>query len=388
MIMGMFSKASVPVAELPKQTRNLRSYTAFTNNFFNLTPVFRRKLYVGDSVKLTGGRFSRTLPLPLPAFATVDDVFRAFYVPYKSVYPAIDDVLQNTLHVDANGTSGVINKVPHCLADDLSKAFFISGVGVFCNATALTPDITFKSSGADSPMLLTYRGAQVYKVLKGLGYEFKTNLDYEQGKQFNLLPLLCYCRVVLDFYWPKNYTTSSLAATILGYCKRDNGNPQFSQAEVFNMLQFIGWSFYEDKNYVDAWDNPNAPNELVYQSSVHTIGDIDTDSGLGISNYVRNSPTTYNGQAVYQRGTGSPVAPVGVTKFGLNLLNSLSDWLKRHQLAGASAVDRFLAQHGKKLEYTGERSYFCGEVRCPVKISDVPATTESTNQNLGVVNFS
>lgn len=202
--MSNFSKASIPVAELPVKERNLKSRTVFTNNFFHLTPVYRRKLYVGDSLDYHGERFSRTLPMPYPAFSAVNDVYRAFYVPYKSVFRGIDDVMNNTLHIAANGQAGVVDQVMNMLAVDLTTAFISNSNFLASNGTSTDHDFVIRNTAnVLAYYKFTARGAQVYKCLNGLGYELATDQMHGQKVLYNALPLMCYVRVILDWYFPK-----------------------------------------------------------------------------------------------------------------------------------------------------------------------------------------
>ena len=81
--MKLFSKSSIPVADLPKKSRPLSAKSLVTQSFFHLTPVLCKDLYVGDNLKVNGQMFSRLLPLRSPSFTTSDNFLRAFFVPYQ-----------------------------------------------------------------------------------------------------------------------------------------------------------------------------------------------------------------------------------------------------------------------------------------------------------------
>ena len=365
-----FTTASVPVADLPRKNRNLKSVTLFTNNFFNLTPVFRKPVYIGDSFKVTGQKVSRTLPMPYPAFSCVNDVYRAFYVPYTSIFRGSTDFFEHANHFYADGTQGQITRCPHCTWADF--------VGAFVNPVIST----VVDSGVYDYIVngnrykFTQRGAQIYKVILGLGYDIiGTNKPSDlQDYYCNLLPLMAYLRIFFDWYWPRNYTPSGTTyGLVRALLARDTSNGYaFSIYDVQHMLLCLGYSFYDDKDFVDCWDSPTGPNDpTVNSASSINITDIDPL----VDDSVLYDVTTADSAYLQPKGK--------ISKFALTALNSLSDFLKRNQLAGSTAIQRFLARHGKKLTYGDDRAIFLGEDYVPVKVSDVSATSEGSSYNLG-----
>lgn len=369
---NQFSKASIAVADLPKKERNLPSVTQFSNNFFNLTPVYHKPVYVGDTISVSGQKVSRTLPMPYPAFSCVNDVYRAFYVPYKSIFKGAVDFYETSNHFYADGSQGIIERCPYCQWSDFMAAFTTQDLST--PVTSGVVDFVFNSQS----YRFTQRGAQVYKVICGLGYDLVGGPAKDlKEESVSLLALMSYLRVFFDWYWPKNYVPSgNLYGAVRGFFNRDLSvtGYKFTSQEVTYMLMCCGYSFYDDKVFVDCWDTPSGPNDPTLNGPANiNISDIDPNI---------NDKVDYGTNIA-----DSPYLELGTegrfTKFSLNALSSLSDFLKRNQLAGANAIDRFLSRHGKKLVYSDDRAIFLGEHFVPVKVSDVAATSEGSTFNLG-----
>lgn len=364
---SQFSKANVPVADLPKKSRTIASQTLFTNNFFNLTPVYRKPVYVGDSITVKGQKFSRTLPMPYPAFSTINDIYRAFFVPYTSIFKGSVDFFENSSHMYADGIQAQIQNCPYTTYDELYTALTNSVIAEVSTSSIYD----FIKDGAN--FRFTERGAQIYKVLLGLGYEI-TGTHTSLSDRINLLPLMAYLRIFFDWYWPKNYVPTATYAAVLGYLNRDLSSVQyyFDAKEVTDMLLCVGYSFYDDRAFVDCWDNPSGPNDPTISSDSFSFNDPDVAQANQVVYDVNTS------DSAYLRVSGGKL-----TKWALNTLNSLSDFLKRNQLAGSGALQRFLARHGVGLKLSGNRSILLGEDYIPVQVSDVSATNENATINLG-----
>lgn len=383
--MKLFSKSNVPVADLPKKSRPLSAKSLVTQSFFHLTPVLCKDLYVGDNLKVTGQMFSRLLPLRSPSFTTSDNFLRAFFVPYQYVQPSFIDYMENTMHANSVSTPSIVDRNRFCTNKDFHRAFFgNSGAQPGLNfaytngASASNYDFKVTIDGVTSYYFLTEYGAMVYKVLLGLGYDFTCNVGtgVSLDEDINMLPLMCYVRVFLDWYFPKNYFATSQFANLNALLLRDSGNEQLTTQDVRMLMQSVGYSFYTSEVFDECWDNPAGPN--AGNMSAFKI----SSSDYSVNSAVANANT--NDQPVLELPVNTNTYTGWISKLGLNLLDSLSDFLKRNQLSGARSIDRFLARHGKKLDNdVVKRSYFLGQQRFTVGISDIAATVEDSNNNLG-----
>lgn len=383
--MKLFSKSSIPVADLPKKSRPLSAKTLATQSFFHLTPVLCKDLYVGDKLNVRGEMFSRLLPLRSPSFTTSDNFLRAFFVPYQYVQPSFIDYMENTMHANSVTAPSIVMNNRFCTNKDFTRAFFgnsasqpsASTFAYTSGASATSYDFKVTIDGSTQYYFLTELGALIYKVLLGLGYDFTCNVGtgVTLDEDINMLPLMCYIRVFLDWYFPKNYFATTQFANLNALLLRDTGNEQLTTQDVRLLLSSVGYTFYTSEVFDECWDNPTGPN-----------------SGNMSSFSIYSSDYKIN-KAITDPQTEQPVLEIPVnhqntvgyiSKLGLNLLESLTDFLKRNQLAGSRSIDRFLARHGKKLDNdVVKRSYFLGQQRFTVGISDIAATIEDANNNLG-----
>ena len=73
-----------------------------------------------------------------------------------------------------------------------------------------------------------------------------------------------------------------------------------------------------------------------------------------------------------------------ISEYALTALKSLTDFMKRNQLAGSKAADRYLARFGKALtsEQLG-RSVYLGASMQDIQIGDIMSTSDTVNGNAG-----
>ena len=73
-----------------------------------------------------------------------------------------------------------------------------------------------------------------------------------------------------------------------------------------------------------------------------------------------------------------------ITQFGLDALKALTDYVKRHQLVGARALDRLYARFGKSLDSAKlDRSSYIGAQNIPLQFGDVMSHAATQDDFLG-----
>lgn len=98
-----------------------------------------------------------------------------------------------------------------------------------------------------------------------------------------------------------------------------------------------------------------------------------------------------SGNEVVNTGSssGSPILDIqsagsGFTQYALDALKSLTDFVKRHQLVGSRALDRFYARFGKSLSAEKlNRSVYIGADNIPLQFGDVFSTANTDSARLG-----
>lgn len=219
--------------------------------------------------------------------------------------------------------------------------------------------------------------------------------------------MLALAKVYTDWFWPTQYTNLASYDDLVSLCNRDNDNNTFtlSASQVNTILELCCYVQYDADMFTAAWDTPNQPQggthsdfKLVNIDSVKTVyasaansrtitggGFVSTrsngiaaaDDNIGGANAPFITPYLYN-------GVSNNIPATMVSQYMLNSLHALTDYMKRHQLVGSKAADRYLARFGKALSAEKlNRSVYLGANMQDIQIGDVMSTADTEGSNLG-----
>lgn len=379
-------KVSVPSAIKDNNRFDLSCKNFTTMDFFKLKPVYNRELVPHSSLKIDMGVFTRLSPLVKPAYAECNIINRAFWVPYRTILEGWNEFITDSLYKDQKVV------VPYFSSDDLASAFFDGGSTTaadedefntaFYSTDYLTilntldsrADFVVRGIGQDFNFVLTLFGKHCLDILRSLGYSFRnlhTDNDssvpdsiYADGVNMSAMPLLAYYKLYVDWFRNPNYQFDwSIKFPIV------HTRGALSVEALLNLLKDFRFAFYEKDLYTSAWDNPVAPNSFTSSDSVQIV-----DESLihrveaGKSKVTQDST---NGTPIITRGDGSTTVSY-LSKYILQSLGLLTDYVKRHQLAGTQAMERFLARYGVVLSDAKlQRSVYCGKSVTPIEIADI-----------------
>ena len=227
---------------------------------------------------------------------------------------------------------------------------------------------------------------------------------------YSALPLLCMARVYADWYWPTQYTNIATYDDLMSYCNRDNDNNTFymNKVQISNILSAIAYVQYDSDYFTAQWDQPNQPTIGTYTSNFNLVN-IDTVSkyytggaarDVEFSGGVTNNSLTNNLSATSGMMIGGLNAPfinpsvvntsgtrggqTLISEYLLHSLHALTDYMKRHQMSGSKAAERYLSRFGKALtsEQLG-RSVYLGASMQDIQIGDIMSTSDTVNGNDG-----
>lgn len=385
-----------------------------STDFMLFNSVYNREMVPKEKLVVNVETFTRMEPLVVPTFGRANVKNRAFFVPYRTIFPGWDDFITDTSHVLANGSPERIMSTSVPVIDqEIFWSFMLVGLVGSDPLTTVVPEpsgtftlakwvednphafdyiVTYdhKDTGTTAtymkqqypkwesangyPIKLTAYGRQVMKIMNSLGYVFNTyvvstpvNGQLGVTAKYSALPLLALAKVYSDWFMPTAYDTKELDYLF----RRDVVGDYYtlSAADLMKIFSYITRVSYDSDYFVSAWDRPNAPNSGSIDSAFN-IPDINLTNGSTASfTSDGNAPTLSVGS-----GTGR------ITKFGLDALNSLSDYLKRHQLAGSRSIDRFLARFGVTLDAAKvNRSVYLGQDQVPLQIGDVTSMADTIN---------
>lgn len=392
-----------------------------TADFMQNNVSYIHELVPGSHIDVNMESFVRLNPLPVPTFGRASLRNRAFFVPFRTIFRGWNDFITDANHVYSDGkTNALIDKVPYVTNAQL--------VMVFANGTATEATYTENSIGytlADQTAIafdyyysgqkckLTDKGRQYLKIIEALGY--KLSWDTSNLTEYSALPFLALAKIIGDYYYPSQYLSTNEYFALTKYCNYDTtSSPALTSVDIGYILDLASFVMYDSDYFVSAFDTPNQP--VAFAHSDFTLVNIDSIS----SAYLRTSSSTtllssIQGQGAVTNYSGVPSAldisrqyqvdapfinlnilgtnQSGTTNLGgvgglsqylLNGLHALTDYMKRHQLAGSRAMDRYLARFGKALSAEKlNRSIYLGAAIQDIQIGDVMSTSDTSGAQLG-----
>lgn len=394
-----------------------------TANFMQLSPIYNKEMVPGEKIDVNVETFSRMNSMPVPTYGRCNIKNRAYFVPFRTVFRGWTDFITDAPHHNSmNNTeipSTILSSVPtvtnKVLIDAMTTVQYVYGAGSqssqsgnwdYAAVGSTQSDYDFKMSDGRY-YKFTCVGRQINKILESLGY--KVNWNISDTTVYSALPLLAWCKVYIDWYFPSVYTNTAEYSYLSLLCNSDTGIPaQLNSVDVGRILQMC-YTCYDSDYFVSAWDKPNEPSDDTFYSNFRLVnldaatlyGNIGTgtatytpDAGYVTNNGSAPSANTRLGNATapfispYVTATGAGSSTIGVatpiSQYLLHGLHALTDYMKRHQLAGSRAMDRYLARFGKALPAEKlNRSIYLGSQVVPVQFGDVMSTADTENASVG-----
>ena len=338
-----------------------------TANFMQYNVAWFKELVPNEKISVSMETFTRLNPMPVPTFGRAKINNRAFFVPFRTIFPAWNDFITDVRHTYANNVMKTVDTVI-LIQNSVLRDYVISLSSPITGNVAY--DIEALVSGASKKYKLSAKGRQVLKVLESLGY--KIIFNDTQDAAYSALPLLAMAKVYCDWYYPSQYIgTASGINEVEGIFNRDVST--FTKltvtdvAAIFNLIS--NGVCYDSDYFVSAFDNPTGPNTDAFSSI--TISDPQNLGSVSVST---------SGQA---EGTPS-LTGTKISQWLIDGLKSLTDYMKRHQLVGARALDRYLARFGVNLSAEKmRRSIYLGSDFENIQFGDVMATADTEGASLG-----
>lgn len=363
-----------------------------TQSFLRPSPVFAFELFPNRKIDMSVNSFARLSPMPRPVLSRAKVYNRAFFVPYRSVFRDFTQLVVSTPVSSLEAPLYVPQNVPF-MTNSAMVHLLMDNAGIQSGTPAA---YDFNVSGStlssypDGRYNLNETGQFIYKVLRSLGYNpvFRLTSDFS----VSALPLLCYIKVILDWYYPSQYAYSSEFAYWEALFSSQNlyqGMPNDFYAHLKDFFRYIAFCTYEPDYFISSWDNPVGPNSTQFEAQV-TIPDV-TAPPLGstsrpfVTNTGSNSTANNGSPIAINSDTGATSTPIRqFTQYTLDALRSLTDWTKAHSLVGVRAVDRYLADFGINLQSELlKRSYYIGYNSFEVNFYDVMSHADTDEAALG-----
>lgn len=384
--MHSFSKKiSLPIAVKQRNLFNLSKDHYTTNDFFRVKPIYLHETVPGEEITINLQSFSRTVALAKPFYGKVDFVNRAFWVPCRSIMNEFNEFIEDT----ATAYQSSIPHVPTIANNVL--------VNMFTNQSwknPLTIENDIQTQGANDFSTSTHHyqftlyGKLVYDILRNLGYHI--NFSITDNTTLSALPIIAFAKMYKDWLMNSNYLP------IADFQTKFDGETVLSATQIYNLLTPCLFAMYEKDYFTTAWPSPVSPGALQGVSSVNIP---DASNDLASSNnrgslvrskpqadgYYPSTPSIIGGSP---DGISSGTTPSNLTQYALDTLKKLTDYVKRHQLVGARALDRFAASFGIELpDAKLDRTTYLGSSIMTMDVGEVMCTADNAETDTAVGDY-
>lgn len=370
----------LPTAVQERNQFDLSQSHYTTNDFFRYKPVYIHEVVPGEELHIDMQTFSRTAPLWKPFFGNVEFINRAFFVPCRTIMNGWNEFITDTLEQNATKK----NFVPYITNADLVNLFKNNTDYGWYNSE-LHGEADF-SQGNDTKKVLTRKGKVAYDILRNLGYHINYSNAHDDDGKYNALPLLAFWRIYAD--WLRN---PAFQADLPFTLKRD-GEYHVSDTDLKSMFDHLENSLYEKDYFTSAWVRPTGPNNTAGISSM-SFEDITNDQSSGTtksfvkssSNPGANIPTTPVLVGSSNGSSANNTIPAhNLSQYALDKLKQLTDYVKRFQLVGEKALDRYAAMFGIELSSAKlDRSQYIGTNKMSMNIGEVMSNADTEGEALG-----
>lgn len=376
----MEKSVKIPVSNHGLHTHPFSVPTLTTHRFFDVFPVYSQRFFKGEKTDFKIDLFGRTNPFVQAAMMTGRYTIRKYFVPTRLVMRSWYDFDQRVQHTFSDGSFGDVRFERYVTQWELSNSFF--GDPELMTQTDLNAnDIAVNMTDNPSDLLgysFTPLGRKVWRILRSLG--ICATFTYSDEDRISVLPVLCWMKLYIDWIYPAQYANDGDYCDINMLLQEDT--PESIHVNSNFMIRYLKKciSTYYDQSIFDfAWDNPVSPNN--YQHPSILLSDITQTAG---GSYVISDNET---------NRGTPTAFVdsdednGISQYLLDGLQSINNYLKRHQLAGNRVAERFYSERGQKLaDAVLGRSLYLGENNLSLRVGDVENNMQgsgASGDNLG-----
>lgn len=354
--MSIFSKRNIKVAANKRNKFNLSSKVITTLNIGDTQPIFCREVIPSDKWSIDINSFTRLSPIPVPTYAQIKQVNRAFFVKYKDIWKNWEGFYTNTGAL-VNGVKVDVTQAPTITNKELVESLLYSSVTVVNYRGDSPESIRLFEQVTENQGLVRYNtqdylpsfiGKKVMNILNGLG--IKLNFAPGDTTPINILPILAYLKVHLDYYLPSRYFSNSKIRNILTW---QNVDIKDKFGDILQELANCAYYYIDNDYFTSSWSTPNniGSNSLVGTTNF-------TDPSTQTFN-ISDSLTSYSTAPTIQQGLATQTGSISATS--LQLLQSLYNWITRKNLSGNKYFEQILSQFGIHLPYHDDmRSLYLG----------------------------
>lgn len=357
-------KLTFKTANSNKTTFDKSSTHISTLDFGRWLPSQTLPVRRGDSVHIRLNQFVRLAPLAVPTYGNIKLLTRSYFVPYRLLTPRWYDFVQND-----SSSNDLSSRIPWCTNEDLYNI-------LLTNSAASNNEAYDFLDSENKGRVLNHNGRLLYQMFIALGYGI--NFTAADKTEFDLLPLLAVLRIMYDIEYPSRYVSKTAWNDIFNLDGYDHTS---DWSIIVDMLSTLTATFHESDFFVNSWEKFNSANGLnpiTYRSNDFSVSDpsLQTNINKGAVQ-VTSDRTGYREE--------SPTAPwTSFTSYGHKLLDSLSDFALRNNIAGRRYLDFIRSHFGYTTSPEQDQfTKFLGSYISNVNIMDVTSNVTNADTTMG-----
>lgn len=375
---------------------NLSKMTHGSMRFGQLYPVYSRMVFPGDSFKITPSHFIRFGSVISPILNKISITYSAFYVPFRLVWKYFPTFISGGYSNDGVYTDAQGNYLDS--SDQLTSSPFTP---VPPSIYALEKvDTKFAFNPFDGS-LLDWLGYPTFPNETALNAILETaSQKFKDSFEFNALPLMCYHKVVRDWFTNNNIKDESLSdayvpPAVSGHLSAIQG---LNSLKGLTDLAYVNYGldyFTSALPYLQRGDAimlNGTNNEVSFDSSKDApslVYNMDTNELNSKEEYLTSSNNgtikldTYNIPLAIDNSQSLSVQ-LGTTIQELRFANALQEWSEKSLRVGTRYVDFLRAFFGvKSSDRSLQRSEYLGSSVHDVTKIDIDQTsaTDFSNEN-------
>ena len=323
----------------------------------NFLPVTR-----GDSVHVRLNQFMRLSPLAVPTYGNFKLVTRAFFTPMRLLSSNWHDFMaQMKGSTERSLPWTTVSRIVDTIVDNYTIA-----------GTSDHYDFVLHGSSGVAYYILTDKGRAFVSLLNSLGYEFNFSLSDKTG--VSLMPMLAYLRVFYDVMYPTRYLDASVWGPLFTlYSYKEESDAQIILTSFEDTLNV----FYENDFFVECWKSFNSANGL------NPINNLSNDQftvrDISVGGTTRSLVVDSGSVRINATPNKENTAVSTISSYGHRLLDALSDFTLRNNLAGSRFLEYIKAHFGFTTSSENEQyTQYLGSYVHNTNIMDVTSTAETT----------
>ena len=351
---------------------NLSKQTHGTMRFGKLYPIYARMVMPGDSFSIKPSHFIRFASVISPILNKISITYSAFYVPFRLVWKYFPTFISGGYNNDGVYTDDQGNYLDQ--NDQPTSTPFIPKLPTINALEKISDSFAFNPFDGS---LLDWLGYPTFRNASTLDTLLATASDaFKNSFEFNALPLMCYYKVVRDWFTNNNIKDESLLdayipSNVSGHLPYNTG---INGIRAISELAFVNYGldyFTSSLPYLQRGDAimlNGSKNEVTYDPN-KGFGDILYDS-------ITKQPNQNPG-ALFSESDGFVVdgfpnplstdnsehlsVQLGTTIQELRFANALQEWAEKSLRVGTRYIDFLKAFFGvKSSDRSLQRSEYLG----------------------------